>query len=479
MTDQAAIQYAKVIADLNVRWTPHPTQQLVLRALFFHCYNLVFDECGRKWGKTEIMAYFLWRLALLLPGGYYYFAPEQKQAKEIVWASNRIQQFGPQQYVTGINNTEMRISIEGPFGKSFIKCDGSDNFDSHRGTEPHGLVYDEFRDFRPEFHSVMDPNRLPHKAPLLVCSTPPEEMKLDGYDNMKLGLELGKDLFNYPSWLNPYNDRDWLIKKKAELYAKGEGDKWEREYGAKRVPGGSNAIFPMFRRSGHGSQVRPHAEIMAEIMRDKRKLIWQVVCDPGTMSVFAVLFRAINPFTRVVYCLDEIYETNQKETSTSKIVPRIQAMKEELCPDWEAHKIEWDQVYDEAESWFCQEAENSFNETFIPTQKAHAPIDEGLSLIKDQLLHNKVVISDRCQSLCDEFEDFLKDPKTSKPKKTCKDHIVDVFRYGNFAAGIDLMPEAEPPEPNVGEKDPPRGKTRDQDEDDESEVDEFTGLDDF
>jgi len=471
LTDPA-LYFAKIITDLNSRWQPHPAQQKILNALFAHMESVVFSECGRKFGKTEVIAYFLWRRALTVPGGHYYFAPEQKQAKEIFWAAGRLQSFGPPEYIAGEpNNTEMRIRFT---NGSFIKVDGSDNFNSHRGTEPHSCVYDEFRDFRPEFHQVMGPNLGVYTAPLLICSTPPEQMELHHYDGMMKGLVKGTNHFNYPTWVNPHMPKAWLAKEKATLYMRGEGDVWEREYGARRVRGGSNSIFPMFDPAVH---VRPHAEVMAELVKDRKKLIWQVVCDPGNSTVFAVLFRAVNPYNRKVYRLDEIYERNQGETSTSRIVPRIQAMKEELCPGYEAYGIEWEQTYDEAATWFAVEAGNSFDETFVPTRKADSPIDVGLSLLKDQMLSGLTIISDRCRNLVREYENFIRDPASGKPRKDCDDHAVDCDRYGNSAAGVDLRPENEPEAPD--KDDLPRFRTPEQDlESDDDEAD-YGGLADF
>lgn len=470
MTDSAR-QLAKIISDLNSRWQPHPAQQQILNAIFRDNEPVVFDECGRKKGKTEQLCYVLWRRAMTVVGGHYYFAPEQKQAKEIVWANLRLQHFGPQEYVAAINNTEMRITLT---NGAFIKVDGSDNFNAYRGIEPHTAVYDEYRDFRPEFHQVMGPNLGVYRAPLLICSTPPEQMQLAHYDGMVATLVKDRSYFNNPTWVNPHISKDWLEKEKAKLYTRGEGDIWEREYGARRVRGGSNSIFPMFDPAKH---VWPHAGVMEAVRRDRKKLIWQVVCDPGNSTVFAVLFRAINPYTRVTYSLGEIYERNQGETSTSRIVPRIQAMKEALCPGYEAYGIEWDQFYDEAATWFAVEAQNSFDETFVATQKSMSDINEGLSLIKDQMLHGLTVISDQCRDLIREYENFIRDPANGKPRKDCDDHLVDATRYSNAMAGVDLRPEREPEEPDPSDR--PRFKTPEQDLRDSREADDFTGLDDF
>lgn len=439
MSNKAALTLAKILGDLNRNWTAHPAQHLILHAIFGQKKMVTMLECGRKFGKTEIDAYFLWRLALTNPGEYYFFTPLQNQAREVVWANRRLQNFGPAEYLADVNESEMRIKFK---NGSFIKVDGSDNFDKYRGPNPKGAVYDEFRDFRPEFHPAFGPNLATYKAPLLINGTPPE-LDLPHYDGMlaECRAEEGQAYFNFPSWANPHVDRKWLQTEKRKLYARGEGDVWEREFAARRVRGGSNSLFPMFDRSKH---VRPHADVMAALQRDKKKLIWQVGCDPGNATVFCVIFRAINPYTKVVYALDEIYETSQAETSTSRIVPRIQAMREELCPGWEAHGIEWEQVYDEAATWFATEALNTYGEVFTPTSKASNAMDEGLSLIKDQMLHGLTVISDRCNSLVKEFENFVRDPKTGKPRRDCADHAIDAFRYLNSFAGIDLSPEGEP-----------------------------------
>lgn len=436
-----------MIADLNACWTPHAGQQPVIYAAFGLKEPVIVDESGRKKGKSEEIAYFLWRMALTTrPMGHYYFAPEQKQAKEIFWAANRIQTFGPQSYITDINNSEMRIRFR---NGAFIKVDGSDNFNAYRGiSEVGSAVYDEYRDFRPEFHRAFGPNLAVHSAPLLVCSTPPEAPEgseaAEHYDSMKMGLVPGRSYFNFPSWVNPYLSRDWLRREKAKLLARGEWDVWAREYEAKRVIGGNNAIFPMFSRKRH---VRPHAELMAEVMRSQwTRFEWQKGADPGNASVFGGLFRVINPYTKKVYVLDELYEKDQAETSTSRMIPRFREKSAELCPNALAHDVEWSQTYDEAATWFATEAMSSFEDHWTPTQKAQNKKDEGLSLIKDQMLHDLIVFSDRCVNTIREIEGYIRDKDGKIPKGN--DHCIDLLRYLNAAASCDLTPVPEPKAPD-------------------------------
>ena len=161
------LHLATGIEALHRKWTPHPAQVELGRALLSGGFLDVFGQCGRNFGKTELVGYLTWRYAFTFPRSEnYYFAPYMKQAREIMWASRRIQDFGPKDWIESINNTEMRITFK---NGSFIKLDGSDNVDAYRGVKPKGLtIYDEFKDFRPEFHEAYDPNRAAFNSPLLI-----------------------------------------------------------------------------------------------------------------------------------------------------------------------------------------------------------------------------------------------------------------------------------------------------------------------
>lgn len=243
-------------------WNPHAGQQLVLKAIFVHDCKTIFVQCGRKWGKTETITYALWRWALLNPGqSCYYICPELKQAKEIIWKSRdrkgklRLQEFGSPEFIESIDNTELRITFK---NGSFIKVDGSDNYDAWAGISPNFIVLDEFRSFRPQFYTVMNPNRAAFNAPMIIIGTPPEDIWLDkdtphqyveiAHETQLDMLETGESFFiKRPSWDNPDEViHKFLSKEKKRLYRKGKMHEWWREYGAELVSGGENKVFTSF-----------------------------------------------------------------------------------------------------------------------------------------------------------------------------------------------------------------------------------------
>ena len=152
---------------LHERWQPHPAQVAIGKALLHDRKRDVFAQCGRNFGKTELVAYLLWRWAWTFPGSEnYYFSPYMKQSREILWSSRRVQELGPSEWISKVNEQEMRIHFH---NGSFIKLDGSDNVESYRGVKPKGLtIFDEFKDFRPEFLEAYDPNRAAYDTPLFI-----------------------------------------------------------------------------------------------------------------------------------------------------------------------------------------------------------------------------------------------------------------------------------------------------------------------
>ena len=137
MSDEL-IQLAKIIKELNSRWQPLPWQIKFVRALFYEGKKDLGAMCGRGAGKSEVTAYCLWRWAMENPGSENYFiGPLYNQMKEIMWASNRIQSFGPPEWIHSINNTELRITL---INGSFIKLEGANNSEKLRGIKPRGLI---------------------------------------------------------------------------------------------------------------------------------------------------------------------------------------------------------------------------------------------------------------------------------------------------------------------------------------------------
>lgn len=430
------INSANILGDLHRSWTPHSGQVPIGKALFYDGKKFIFMNCGRKIGKSELIIYSLSRWGMSFPGSScYYIAPFFKQAKEIIWANNRIQNFLEKEirskYIVDINNTELRVRLK---NGSFIKLDGADNFNAYRGINPHIIAYDEFKDHNPNFHIGMEPNLATHKAPCLFFGTPPETE-----DNhfWRIADSVSADpdgaYFNFPTHMNPHIDKEWLEKTRLRLIARGEEDVWLREYMAMRVFGGKNAIFPML----SDDLVIRFSDAIQHIKRNRKH--WQLYCtaDPATSSVFAVLFSAINKYTREVIHLDEIYETKLSLMSSRPILAAVIKILNSIDPDTD----NWVFTRDEAAAWFMNEILDLTKSDiyFAATTKSKNDKGDGLSLIKDQINAKLWKRTEKCIKLDWEMKNYIKDDKGAIPKKN--DHLIDSMRYTNGADNYSHVPE--------------------------------------
>ena len=442
--------YLQIMDDLHTFWQPHKGQLDVGRPLINKEVSTLFVQCGRKWGKTDFAIYLLWRHALLHPGSTcYYITPELSHGREIIWHNSRLTQFARERdevgrivpggkeplrkYIKHISNVDSRLTLK---NGSSVKIVGSENWAAANGLTPDFVVYDEFKVFHTQFHNEMNPNRIVRKAPLVIIGTPPKP----GDRNADQYMEFADECFDRDdcshilasSYDNPFTPKEEIDREIEKLKKRGEEDVVQREYYGKIVRGGANAIFPMFSEE----LIKPYNVLMNEIKRDRHKMDWFCICDPGSTTCFAVLFGCINPYTKNVYLLDEIYETTQENTSVRRIFPKIRAKMKELYPNSNLDD-DWIKVYDEAAAWFATELLNQYNLYFFPTEKHLNRKEHGLSLIKDQMIYNLVKISDRCTNLKWEMEGYAKNNKGEIPKKN--DHLIDCYRYLNAVSNYNML----------------------------------------
>lgn len=433
------------LVNLDTRLHPDQIKQLMPLYSEDNAINSMFISCGRKWGKTELVGYILWRHALLNPGSAcFYVGPEATHARKILWDNQRIQKFlgdDTHKYIKhpyGIKDQSMKILLK---NGSFIQIVGSDNYQVANGLTPHIAVYDEFKAFNHRWHTEFAPNRAAKAAPLVIIGTKPRpgNKNMDQYNEILEYANTNPDewyVAERTTFDNPINhlsaQKQIIDQEIKQLMARGEEDVVQLEYYSKVIQGGKKSIFPMFDKRIH---VFNHLELIKEIKNDIKRLEWYLVVDPGTVTCFGGLIVALNPYSKEIYIMDEVYVTNQRETSTRRIYPVMEAKALSIYPG-SSIADDWDKTADEAAAWFMNEVLDQYDVYFKPTLKVHNKKEEGLSLIKDQLIHNLVKISDRCVNLISEVEKYALDDKGNIPKR--HDHVIDCWRYFNAASNYNM-----------------------------------------
>jgi hypothetical protein len=424
------ISLAEIIQGLSEKWSPHDAQIPIGKALFYEGKKNIFVCAARNFGKTELAAYCTWRWALENPGSEnYIIEPFLIQGREILWASQRLQKFGPEELIESINNTELRITFK---NKSFIKLAGSDNEAALAGIKPKGLIiYDEVKDHRKSAIMNMEPNRAAFDAPAIFIGSPPEFHCY--YVELKEMAEKSKDwaYFHGPTSSNPHISRQWLQRKKDELISMGEEETWLRDYEGLFVIGGKRSIFPQFLKL----QFKP-----LELPKDLNKWTLIMAFDPAASSVFGVLFALFNPYSKQVIVFDEIYETEPTEMTAGKMYQKVEAKIKEYRG--KVRDIRW--IYDEAARYFMQEIYEikGCDWSMEPSRKAQVGVDGYISIVRTVLNKGLLVVTENCKKFIWEMQQYQKDEKGRIPKEN--DHLINAFQYKLQALGFNTEDEMEP-----------------------------------
>lgn len=421
----------------------HDGQIEVLANLYNKNKKFIMMPCGRKFGKSEVALYALWKQAMFNPGSVcYYIVPESNHGRQLVWDSHRMQQFlgdDSKKYIKSAKNVEMLLSFK---NGSYIKVLGSENYGVANGLTPSFAVYDEFKLFHPRWHTDFAPNLVAKAAPLIIIGTLPTP----GDSNAKQYFEvlesakkttssavLFKTTFDNPIMCTS-PQKEAIELQIQQLRDRDEEDVVQREYYSRIVPGGKRSIFPMFKKDKH---VIPHQDILDHIKKDYSRLEPVLSVDPGSSTVFGGLFCVLNRYSGTFYIVDELYQKSQAETSCSVVLPMIRNKAAMILPRMSLED-DWLKVSDDAAVWFMNEAINDLKPLhFFPAEKFKGTRDEGFSLIKDMLIHGKLIISDKCENLISEMESYAVDAN-GKISNKIPDHNIDSLRYALIASNYNF-----------------------------------------
>lgn len=285
----------------------------------------------------------------------------------------------------------------------------------------------------------MAPNLLGKNSSLILTGTPPKTKDCFYYNFKGELMERIKRrddriaYFEFPTSVNPIIDPVELEITYQSLLASDDLPIWKREYLGQDCFSGRDSVFPKFDTEVH---CRPLEYLESIYERDKSKLKWITIADPGTVTCFAVLFLAYNPFTSQVFCLDEIYETDRRHNDSHQIWERIKKKEKAL---WNG---DWIRVYDEAGAWFANEVKNNFRQdrpNWRPTRKRKDKIEDQISMIKVSMGREGCfwVAKDKCPKLIWEIENYVTDEEGNLPEDN--DHLLDDLRYGYSSLNIKMV----------------------------------------
>jgi hypothetical protein len=201
-------------------FTPTPTQRAVLASPA----RFKILKCGRRWGKTAVMAYWQLRMAQRAPGRrHWYVAKSYRQAHEIAWGEymKMLEPLGIRKFV------ERDLRIDTSDGSQFF-LKGSDSIsDSMRGGKLGSLSMDEAAFQRPGVYStVLRPMLADYRAPAMISSSPKRGWFTQIFEYASKGHDKDHAAFHYTIYDNPYITREEIEQIKSTT----PENVWKQEY---------------------------------------------------------------------------------------------------------------------------------------------------------------------------------------------------------------------------------------------------------
>lgn len=162
-------------------------------------YRFLVAVCHRRFGKTVVGV--MWLILAALSGiedfRGYYIAPNQKQAKRLVWNYFKkfLSNFGPE--LVTFNETELRIDFHTSINKPSIYLAGAENIEALRGVYMDAVVMDEMASWEKAeyaFYEVIYPAMSDRNGKGFIIGT------VKGLDLFFDLFQMGCDKKTYPDW---------------------------------------------------------------------------------------------------------------------------------------------------------------------------------------------------------------------------------------------------------------------------------------
>jgi len=281
--------------------------------VWFDTHRFVVVNCGRRAGKSTIMAYKMVDFAAKNNGSkVWYVAPTYKQAKNILW--EMLMMIIPKEVIKKRNETELKITL---LNDSSIECKGAEEPDNLRGVGIDLCVFDEcafIKDWGTVW-TVMRPVLIESKAQCYFISTPNglhNHFKNLAYNEIIEGRQ-SRPMFNpelhsyhhYTSYENPFLDTKELDSLHLEMTEDAFAQEIMGEF--KKMSG---LIYKEFDRNIH----------MVDVPYIDSNWTYTRTIDFGFAHKTALIYFAISPDFTEIYAYDGLYISEFTERQIADII---------------------------------------------------------------------------------------------------------------------------------------------------------------
>jgi len=164
-----------VILTLPYQFELRDYQRPLWQAMFVHKKRHLLALWHRRAGKTKTIINLIVAAAHIKVGAYYHLYPQAVQARRVVWRGRGadgvhfLEHFPRELLAKDPNNADMFIEFK---NGSTYQLLGSDYYDTLRGGNPLGIVYDEYSIQNPSARDFLNPILIENKGWELFPYTP-------------------------------------------------------------------------------------------------------------------------------------------------------------------------------------------------------------------------------------------------------------------------------------------------------------------
>ena len=370
----------------------HPAQKIIAKDK--HRFRVL--RCGRRFGKTSLIAEEIKGKALSKPVKIAYIANNYQQARDIAWELFK-KEFRGRIIDTNEQRLEIRFTPQTE-GESIIVLRGWESVENLRGQAFDFLAIDEVASmsaFWANWEEVLRPTLTDKRGEAIFASTPKGFNHFYDLCNLELTDKDFKS-FYFTSWDNPFLPKDELERVKETL----PKDRYLQEYEASFQKTAGLAI-PEFSREKHLYEELP--------VGDYQKL--------GGVDFGYVHHAAVPEIYwsgEKLYVEDEWYKTGRTDALIAEYVA----------------SCKFDAVYPDPENAGGIEELRRKEVNVREVKKGKGSIVEGIQQIRELFITKRLFINKRCVNLISEFESYAYDEDSNKevPKKE-NDDLIDALRY--------------------------------------------------
>lgn len=354
--------------------------------------------CGRRWGKTTLAIDQMKACAASKRNRrIVYVAPTNQQARDIAWEQLREECRDASEYIN-----EARLEIRLVNGSTFF-LKGWEAIETLRGQKFDLIVLDEvamMKNFWSKWQEIIRPTLTDSKGEGIFISTPKGFNHFYDLFNLE-GTDSDFKSFHFNTFDNPHIPKDEIEKAQKELTE----DRFAQEYLAdfRKTEG---LVYKEFSRERHIFDTYP---------TDTVKKFGGV--DPGFTNPAAVI-EILKDRDRRYFVGPEWYKQGKTD---AQIADYVSALK-------------WNECYPDPENAGIAEELKSRGVNVREVIKGKDSVQNGISVVRELLLANRLFIHRSCVNLISEFETYSYPEKRfghneqENPVKE-HDHALDALRY--------------------------------------------------